>query len=681
MSTIGRTRWTVAAALGLFGGPGYAFTGGAEGHERITHDALSFVRPELVEEAVYWNNEQDSGDPQDDFQRHFDRCRFVEGFAYVNQQLGLAADGLNPNDPDPLAFAKQLGRMLHGTQDFYSHANWVNLVEQTHGTAGLFDPANLFDRSTRFWAPRATLGLIREDIVLGERNLDLTSDECYKPPLPLTGGWTASQSTQSTIPILVSPTGQTFRGLITHWGTDGEAACLDVRPECRLTHGDSDDTEPEYVALNKDASPRPHWADALRLATWQSSQAWCQTLGIAFDRYGLGGVGAAMTLVAEPGVDAHPFGTTCAPPASPGPLELKLTLEAIGTPLLTTSAATRTYGFAVFTEDLTQSRRARFDVPASSQTIPIGTVSMSLCVQPNQRLGVSLFGYDELGSAGVIDEDDLLMQGVTGTLVATGSAATVAVGTPSWNTSIRYRVEYDVTDGDGDGWSVCEEAAFGGSDADPDADDDGLADGIEDKFGGDPFDPDTDDDGASDGEEAEAGSDPRLPDTDGDGLTDGQEQDCGTDPTSGWTAGNPLDDASLCVPIAGFDPDVDVDGLPDRLEVDWELDPKGFDTDRDGVRDGADPSWLADAVWRFDVATLAVPKGASDTDHRAKIGDTAIAAEQALWDGDPDGAVKALDGLWTAFVGCDPGKPADPGTGCDALQRLIGNLRASPYGK
>src|SRR5689334_11085626 len=107
MSTTEVSMWWFAVRSGL------AFTGGDEGHDRLTHDGLAFLRPELADEAAYWNNEQDSGDPQDDFQRHFDGCEFTAGFAYLDQQLGLASAALDPLDPDPFEVAKQLGRGAH----------------------------------------------------------------------------------------------------------------------------------------------------------------------------------------------------------------------------------------------------------------------------------------------------------------------------------------------------------------------------------------------------------------------------------------------------------------------------------------------------------------------------------------------------------------------------------------
>ncbi len=111
-----------------------------------------------------------------------------------------------------------------------------------------------------------------------------------------------------------------------------------------------------------------------------------------------------------------------------------------------------------------------------------------------------------------------------------------------------------------------------------DTDGDGLSDGLEADLGTDPNDTDTDEDLVSDGDEYDAGSDPlngsSVPDDiDGDLLSNEQEADLGTDP---------------------LDADTDDDGLTDFGEIGFEpgsgtgTDPLDADSDDDGFNDGAE---------------------------------------------------------------------------------------------
>ena len=136
-------------------------------------------------------------------------------------------------------------------------------------------------------------------------------------------------------------------------------------------------------------------------------------------------------------------------------------------------------------------------------------------------------------------------------------------------------------DADGDGLSNLEEAVIGSNPANGDTDGDGLNDSQEILYGTDFASPDTDKDGLLDGQEIEMALNPLQPDTDGDGMHDGWEsrQD-GFDPT--------VDNSEDDNPDNDADSDPDGDGILNKDECDWDLNPNNSDTDGDGVMDGAE---------------------------------------------------------------------------------------------
>jgi outer membrane protein OmpA-like peptidoglycan-associated protein len=174
-------------------------------------------------------------------------------------------------------------------------------------------------------------------------------------------------------------------------------------------------------------------------------------------------------------------------------------------------------------------------------------------------------------------------------------------------------------DRDNDGLSDAEETALGTDPNDADSDDDGVLDGAELAYTSDadgdgliaPRDADSDNDGLFDGTEqgvtapnaatdltrgafrADANpstrTSPQRADTDGGGVRDGAEDgnrngavdSAETDPR------NPADDGSVT--------DGDGDGLSDGEEAALGTSPNDADSDDDGVRDGAEPNWAADA--------------------------------------------------------------------------------------
>lgn len=74
---------------------------------------------------------------QFDATAHFDNCTFEPSIAYVNELLAdvdRLAGKPNPSNDDVMKAMELLGRALHSIQDFYSHTNYVELMDARKAT-------------------------------------------------------------------------------------------------------------------------------------------------------------------------------------------------------------------------------------------------------------------------------------------------------------------------------------------------------------------------------------------------------------------------------------------------------------------------------------------------------------------------------------------------------------------
>ncbi|MEQ1501790.1 MAG: hypothetical protein ABMB14_06145 [Myxococcota bacterium] len=605
----------------------WAFTNDSdEGHNSATA-TIDFLRGGVYTQIRLQHEHQDRpwSDADADQRRHAMYCMLPEMSGYIHEEYDAAIAFLDPTDPDVFASARAFGRLLHPIQDFYSHSNWVELLEERQGPWAYVDPVNLIDGGTGPFRGLEPLSWVRDDIVVGT-----------VPPGGLPAGFVPAQDPYSPIPTLTVSGWDTYRVLTSAWGASGE--CLDVRdgliddqygdgPRTRRmvhgTNGQGDDDDPcldgypTAVCMNKDDPGRPLYGEAVTMAGWQTEAEWCRLLNLtAGSTFGYAAASELMTLWADPSTPPHPAATSCAP-ATPGAVELTVTIDDLDTHLSsweypTADVLGTTFVAASYTGDFGQSA-------ATQGATTVAGRALSLCVDPTDIVLATVWGWQDIrtgigGGAGRLDETDRVLPGTTLTIDPSAGPGTFV--TTSGDVDVTYRVTIDETNQDADYLSACAEAFHHTSDTDEDTDDDGLwddtevilgtdptrfdtdGDGLGDlyevwNYSTDPLDPDTDDDCAPDGVEVWYGLDPREPDIDGDGWTDGAELDAGTDPLV-WdhSRDKPV---SSCVDEWLYE-DLDDDALPDWLEEPLGTDVKQFDTDGDKVADGMDPSWSRTVV-------------------------------------------------------------------------------------
>ena len=527
-----------------------------EGHKRIT----GYIKPLLRDNiwGAVWNGNyaQDNplGDFRNDGQRHFESCRFVPehnepgSIDYIQKTYRDAISHLNPADPDPFHAADNFGKLLHTVQDFYSHTNWINLLNLT--APNPVSAADLFDTSLGEWPLIDWLGPVQDDIILGQI-----------PPDGLPAGWSVDQELDAETPIFMTNDGSFRRGLITGWNASG--ACPDVRAGTtvdqyshvevdphtgeitviprtkRLVHGTSEvagiyggpfgiayqadrpchDDYPTSVCIQKDTPGRTDYGQALHLAEYQTAHEWCRLLHLAKDsQYGYAASSILMALWSnredEP-FGPHPITTACGTPpevltGKPGPIEVTVDPQQVAVlsppgpdvPLLK-----RHLVFALYTGDFRRSIYRTFSTALSDSSVDTGP--MTMCVKPTDKLVATVWGWDDrpdlLQPLDLdFNDQDHVLRGTT--LVLNGPGFQAAQSDPdNQDLDVDFLVTVGGDDPDGDGLSsACGEVFYDTDPNDADTDNDGLNDGVEvNTTGTDPLNPDSDDDGLPDGQDVE----------------------------------------------------------------------------------------------------------------------------------------------------------------------------------
>src|SRR5207247_1745805 len=112
-------------------------------HQDMTAAAFNFLNDSVLSTINYQHYVQDKIDPNGDTAPyHFDGCYFNEGATTINSRYQTILNNANPNSFNSNTMAVEFGKLMHATQDFYAHSNWVedSKTSLAQPGLGLWDP-------------------------------------------------------------------------------------------------------------------------------------------------------------------------------------------------------------------------------------------------------------------------------------------------------------------------------------------------------------------------------------------------------------------------------------------------------------------------------------------------------------------------------------------------------------
>jgi hypothetical protein len=363
-------------------------------HTKITEQALSFLRPAVLEAIDQSNREEDKGASYDFPERHFTNCLFRESVTYVNARY--RASVLNLARARTGAAAQAFGLLLHGVQDFYSHSAWVDPAPIGLGYSA--PNARLIEHGIGSWTLPEPYHPDRDGIVMIQGNppsgvtVDLPRDRASGRPI-------------SAVPV-VTMGGTQYRGLMTSTAgpiTFATAHCPPVGSDCWsvesvcIRHAEprkepegADEVErcvkgnPEIFenCFHHDDPRRPRHAEAVAAAIRQTAHEWCRLLHLANHTDPSGrATSHVLTLWVRGRMTPHPPETPCAPKEQ-GTFAVAVQVAVLG-------GQADYYAIALHTTDLRRSAREQFE---SGQLLQR---PLELCVSPSDTVLVSVWGWKD----------------------------------------------------------------------------------------------------------------------------------------------------------------------------------------------------------------------------------------------------------------------------------------------
>jgi len=380
---------------------GFGYDGTQDIHVRITRNALPFMEPRILSFIVKGNQDEDEGKEGDEAkfaQRHATNCRFRDSADYASMRYEqIIVEALRQQPHPHHAFAARLfGHILHGTQDFYSHSNWIPQAPEGLGIRG-----RLFDSGLGFWPKPDTYSNIFDDVII----IEGTPPPGFSVTLPRSDKGFAT----SAVPVVTRLSdGRQFRGLMTAVAGEninadnqlcppvGDTCLMDTKLgrnsyQVCLRHGKKRAygtsikafyfemlppppfpfPDPKFASegyMNLDGGGGGDWADARHYARLQTRHEWCRLLHLSRQidpSFEVAGHLLSRWVSADARTTTpHIAGTACARGAAKRHL-----VEISATPKLSVPANATT-SFVVFRGDFTSSARTSLN-PSSTKTLKI----------------------------------------------------------------------------------------------------------------------------------------------------------------------------------------------------------------------------------------------------------------------------------------------------------------------
>lgn len=256
-------------------------------HNDLTEQGLSMLRLSIAEDIGDANEDMDMPltDRQVTSENHFDECKFVSSFDKVRERYTALLAAVNPNAFDASGAIRLFGQILHATQDFVSHSNWLESGQTSVINGRIFLP------------PRVTPGSTIGDLVVVQNGIPAAWQVRRN-------GTTGIASRQINIFEGGALIG---RGLITgeYPKNIGGSACP---PTAAIFHGDDFEQGPIHNYLAKDDPDAFMHREAIALAIRQTTEEYCRLDRMVLHQYGEPG---AATLRRHWGVDATKLLQAC----------------------------------------------------------------------------------------------------------------------------------------------------------------------------------------------------------------------------------------------------------------------------------------------------------------------------------------------------------------------------------
>lgn len=270
-------------------GPVHVPFPGATTHGDITEQALAFMDDDVAEDLGEYNEDTDTGDTKEDSAYHNDNCQLERSFASVRSRYDEAVAYVGAGDYD--GAARVFGTILHTTQDFYAHSDWIEAGQTSVYTA-----------QYRFEFPS-----IRPGDPLGSPLGSMVFLALGGP------NWSVRLPAHTRVPKVTTDSG-VVDGLITGTYDNGDGNCC--LASTRIPHGDvvhlafdKDDDIGTY--MTKDVPGLPFRDEALEQAHWQTAHEFCRLGRMVSLRRG---VAAHDALISEWKVDRDYYVSLCGDP-------------------------------------------------------------------------------------------------------------------------------------------------------------------------------------------------------------------------------------------------------------------------------------------------------------------------------------------------------------------------------